>query len=71
MATRQRLRELAYADMNRECAAYGMLCGTTKTRQISDTELHDLKIRLEKEQALNRHRRNSAVKGYWRDREMR
>lgn len=39
MATRQRLRELAYADMNKECAMYNKLCGNVVKRMASPKEL--------------------------------
>ena len=39
MATKQRLRELAYADMNRECAMYDKLCGNVIKRIASPKEL--------------------------------
>ena len=39
LATRQRLRELANADLNRECNMYEFLCGDVKQRSATQEEL--------------------------------
>lgn len=39
MATKQRLRELAYSDLQRECNLYEVLCGEVQTRMASSDEL--------------------------------
>lgn len=39
MATKQRLRELAHADLERECAMYKRLCGDVVIRTASPEEL--------------------------------
>lgn len=40
MATKQRLRELAYADINRECAMFERLSGDVVKRTASPEELN-------------------------------
>lgn len=54
MATRQRLRELAQADTERECRLYDLLCGEVRSRIAAPAELeHYRAITKQKKEKYN------------------
>lgn len=55
LATRQRLRELAEADLNRECRMYEDLCGDVKQRSATQEELDRYRTIAQKSKENNKY----------------
>lgn len=61
MATRQRLRELAHADLERECAMFKRLNGDVVIRTASPEELSRYRMMAKKAKIQNKQREQGDV----------